>query len=100
MASDICQGLDWHAYQNPADRHDPLMTAMPGTFPPEIRPSAEETELLTAEEVAKMLKIDRSTVYKLIRRNEIDYISIGRRRLITRIDLQKFIERHHQSGGA
>ena len=51
-----------------------------------------ETELLTTVEVAKTLKVSRSTVYQLMARGELKSVHVGTRRLIRRSDLESFIE--------
>ena len=54
-----------------------------------------EDELLTKKEVAKMLKVSESMVYRLTRRGELPAIRAGKR--FTRVwksDVIKFLERH------
>jgi excisionase family DNA binding protein len=49
------------------------------------------TELLTTVEVAKTLKVSRSTVYKLMESGRLKSVHLGSRRLIRRSDLESFI---------
>ncbi len=56
-----------------------------------------ETELLTTVEVAKTLKVSRSTVYQLMSRGELTSVHVGSRRLIRRSDLESFIESLEES---
>ncbi|MET8698266.1 helix-turn-helix domain-containing protein [Kitasatospora sp. NPDC004723] len=49
--------------------------------------------LLTAEEVAEMLRIGRSTVYLLLANKELTSIKIGRSRRIRPADVEAYIER-------
>jgi excisionase family DNA binding protein len=47
--------------------------------------------LLSAEQVALLLSVHRATVFDLIRRQEIVSVKIGRRRLISRRAVERFI---------
>ncbi|MCX4754284.1 helix-turn-helix domain-containing protein [Kitasatospora purpeofusca] len=49
--------------------------------------------LLTAEDVAKMMRIGRSTVYELLSGGELASIKIGRSRRIRPADVHAYIER-------
>lgn len=51
-------------------------------------------ELLTAAEVAQLLKIDQSTVYRMMRAGEIATVKLGRSVRIRKIDLKRHIEDH------
>jgi len=55
--------------------------------------------LVTVEEAAQLLSINRSTVYDLIGRGHLPSVKIGRRRLISRQSLVDFINRseNHES---
>lgn len=50
-------------------------------------------KLLKASEVAKILQISRSMVYRMISRNEIPTIHIGKTVRVRRVDLDEFINR-------
>jgi excisionase family DNA binding protein len=43
--------------------------------------------LLTANEVAELLRVPRSTVYELTRTRRLPFIKVGRRTLFVRVDL-------------
>ena len=52
------------------------------------------TELLTAKEVAKQLRVTDIYVYDLINTRKIDAILVGRKRYITQEAVDKFIKEH------
>ncbi|NTU85102.1 MAG: helix-turn-helix domain-containing protein [Chloroflexales bacterium] len=47
-------------------------------------------ELLTLAEAAKVLRISRVTMYGLLRTRALDSLTIGRRRFITREQINRF----------
>ena len=47
--------------------------------------------LLTAEEVAALLRVPRSTVYELTRSRRLPFIKVGRRTLFVRVDLDEWV---------
>jgi excisionase family DNA binding protein len=47
--------------------------------------------LLTVEEAAVLLRIGRTTAFELVTRGHIQSVNIGRRRLVVRDGLQKFV---------
>ena len=58
----------------------------------------QEEEMLTAEEVAKIMKVHISTVRKWVRTKELKKVKIGIRGYrIRRSDLNRFIEEQGQS---
>lgn len=66
---------------------------VPGT--PQAPPARQEgPPNLLAAEVADRLRVDVSTVYRLIRRGILRAISVGRRRVIPRDELERFLIRH------
>src|ERR1019366_6049091 len=54
--------------------------------------------LLSIKDAAKHLGIFYGVLYELMNRGEMDYVRIGRRRLVSRDALNKFIEANTQSG--
>ncbi len=54
-------------------------------------------------EAAAMLGIGRSTIYELVRSGQLATFKIGQRRLVTRVDLERFIDScrvvEHAAGG-
>ncbi len=55
--------------------------------------SNQTNSLLTIEEVVKMLRITRPTLYKIMNNNGIDVVRIGGRVLFTEIAVSDYIER-------
>jgi excisionase family DNA binding protein len=47
--------------------------------------------LLTADEVAALLRVPRSTVYELTRNWRLPFIKVGRRTLFVRLDLDAWV---------
>lgn len=55
--------------------------------------SNKTNSLLTIEEVVKMLRITRPTLYKIMNNNGIDVVRIGGRVLFTENAINEYIER-------
>lgn len=49
-------------------------------------------DVLTVMEAARVLKVGRTTMYRLVQNGEVKHLKIGRKVLIPRIYLQNFIE--------
>ena len=47
--------------------------------------------LLTADDVAELLRIPRSTVYELTRTRRLPFVKVGRRTLFVRVDLESWV---------
>jgi excisionase family DNA binding protein len=60
----------------------------PTTFPG----SKKQEKLLKASEVARILNVSRSLVYKLIQHGELRSVQIGGARRVMQSDLQAFIK--------
>jgi excisionase family DNA binding protein len=58
---------------------------------PEGRVVEVQPVLLRVEEVAKALGIGRSEVFRLLREERLRSVKVGRRRLIPRAELDKFV---------
>ncbi len=58
----------------------------------------QDDEMLTVEEVAKMLKVHVKTVRHWIKTGELKAMDIGRGYRISRSDLQEFIENRKKRG--
>ena len=56
--------------------------------------------LLTVDNVAHLLSINRSTVYDMLGRGDLPSVKIGRRRLISRQALIDFISRSEHEGSS
>ncbi len=59
---------------------------------------SEPKLLLSVEEAAQLLSINRSSVYDLIGRGDLPSVKIGRRRLVYRQSLINFIIRCESNG--
>lgn len=59
-------------------------------------PGGLEPLLLTVEQAAHVLSINRSTLYDLLGRGELPSVKIGRRRLISKQALVVFIDRRER----
>jgi excisionase family DNA binding protein len=58
---------------------------------------AIETELLTIDEAASLLKVHRSYIFRLMRDGELSVVRRGRRYTrILRSDLTTFVQRHRK----
>ena len=64
------------------------------TAPHAPRTTASVERLLTAEEVAPLLRCSRATVLRRAAAGQLDYVDIGRRRLFTERQVQKHIDDH------
>jgi len=50
------------------------------------------TLLLTVEEAASLLRIGRTNMYELVMRGEVQSVKIGRRRLVVRDGLMRYVD--------
>ena len=57
-----------------------------------------ETLLVSVEEAAHLLRVNRSTVYNLLGCGELPSVKVGRRRLIARQSLVHFVHRRELEG--
>ena len=64
-------------------RLEPLDLARPETWP----------ELLTAAEVGVVLRVGERAVQKWCQRGRLAFVPIGRRRLVRKVSLLRFLER-------
>ena len=55
-------------------------------------------EILTVDEVAEFLKVNRMTVYRKIRSGQIEAFKLGRHWRVRREDLDNFIDQLSQRG--
>jgi excisionase family DNA binding protein len=60
----------------------------------------EDKLTFSINEAAALLGVGRTTVYELIRQEQLMTVKIGQRRLITRLDLDAFIEQLRQRPAA
>ncbi len=65
----------------------------PATLSPKINPEQqEESLLLNVRDGARLLKVSRSRVYELVHSRQIPSVRLGKRILIPRAKLARFIE--------
>jgi excisionase family DNA binding protein len=57
----------------------------------------ESRRLLSLPEVCEILGVGRTTVFELVRSGALPSLKIGRRRLVTRMSVENFIEGQAQS---
>lgn len=50
--------------------------------------------LLTVDETMAMLRVSKWTLYRLMQRNELKSVKIGKKRLFQETDLLTFVEQH------
>lgn len=55
---------------------------------------ADLPDVLTVAETAKFLRLGRNSVYDAVRRQELPSVRIGRRLLIPKPALQRFLDEH------
>ena len=54
-------------------------------------------KLLTLNEVASILRVNRSSVSRLMKSGALPYIPVGGRKLVCETDLARFFEKHKVS---
>jgi len=59
----------------------------------------ERQELLTVEEVVRILRCGRTTTNQLLWSGQLPSVKIGRRRLVRQADLERFLEAHQYHPG-
>ncbi len=64
--------------------------APPGSGPPEPHPAAERLAY-SVDEAARLTGLSRDLLYDEMRRGNLTYTKVGRRRVITRQHLQQFL---------
>jgi putative molybdopterin biosynthesis protein len=52
-----------------------------------------QTEFWTAEELAARLRVTKATIYRMARRGELPYYSIGRAMRFRNVDVEAFLEK-------
>ncbi len=58
------------------------------------------TEVLTVDEVCEVLRLGRTSVNSLLWQGLLPSLKIGRRRLVLRSDLERFLEQNRDTPGA
>jgi excisionase family DNA binding protein len=68
----------------------------PSEAPATLRQVEPATEYMTVDETSLLLRISRTTLWRLGRNGELPPIKIGRRCLYARADVYAFMRRHVQ----
>ena len=77
------------AYRTPAHSGSELDRA--DTWPFNLEIDSAPPRLMTAQEVAEMLRVPRSTVYELARNRRIPFLKVGRRTLFAQQSILDWI---------
>jgi excisionase family DNA binding protein len=76
----------------PRPHHDPEPPPEPGSkMPGHPEPGPAERLAYSVDEAARLTGLSRDLLYDEMRRGNLSYLKIGRRRLITRQHLQQFL---------
>lgn len=59
----------------------------------------KQPDLLTVDETIRFLRLGRTRVNHMLRSGELPSYKLGRRRLVKRRDLEKFLEAHEYAPG-
>ncbi len=85
-------------YTTPDDMNEPILTATEKTSD---QPAGQDGEILTVLEVARFLRVPKSTVYKLARLGQLPASKVGKHWRFLRQDVQRWIHgRAQQPSGA
>ena len=72
---------------------DELLNGSPRSPVLQVAPSPREpTLLLKVEDAARLLGVGRTTFFELISQGRIQTVRVGRRRLVVRAGLERFVE--------
>jgi len=61
------------------------------TWPDDLKIDGASPRLMTAQEVAEMLRVPRSTIYELARNRRIPFLKVGRRTLFAQQSILDWI---------
>jgi excisionase family DNA binding protein len=79
-----------HPRENPRPGTAPSAAAPPGAEEAEPGPPAERLAY-SVDEAARLTGLSRDLLYDQMRQGNLDYLKVGRRRLITRQHLEQFL---------
>ena len=79
-----------HRALDPHNTPPPASTPAPDTSKPQADPAAERLAY-SVNEAARITGLSRDLLYDQMRQGNLDYIKVGRRRLITRQHLEHFL---------
>ena len=72
---------------------DERLSGSPGSPVLQVTPSSKEPALLLkVEDAARLLGVGRTTFFELISQGRIQTVRVGRRRLVVRAGLERFVE--------
>jgi putative molybdopterin biosynthesis protein len=57
-----------------------------------------ETELYTPQEVAKLVRVKRTTIYQHIKKGQLKAIRIGKQYRITKAQLEEYLQQNVEQG--
>ena len=58
----------------------------------------EKTVLISQSEAARLLGVERTTIWRMCRRGDLDLVHIGSRALVTRASLDAFVRSQVERG--
>lgn len=70
---------------------------MSNVQPPPATPS--QPILLSQADTARLLAVERTTIYRLLRAGELTKVKVGRRALVTRASVDEFVARQIDAAG-
>jgi excisionase family DNA binding protein len=59
--------------------------------------NSKESLVLTVPEVAKILRVSPGTVYNAVKRGDLPHINIGKRVIVPRVQLERWLEQQNMS---
>jgi excisionase family DNA binding protein len=65
----------------------------------QMQEAPEQSVLLTAEDVSKVLSLGRSTVFQLFARGELPVVRVGRAVWVRRVDVERWIDEQAAHSG-
>lgn len=86
MTARIRQGYPGGSASDKADASSPPRTGEPESGPP------AERLAYSVDEAARLTGLSRDLLYNQMRQGNLTYIKVGRRRLITRHHLERFLD--------
>ena len=54
-------------------------------------PVTEPADVLTVDETARLFRVSRMTVYRMVRRGELDHVRVGRTVRVSRAHVKKIL---------
>ena len=60
---------------------------------PKAEEDLKEPEFMTVEELVKLLRVNRMTIYRILQRGDLPYYQIGKLKRFRRSDVEAFLAR-------